>query len=145
LTHPSREPNQIAEPTGGRTRIPEAADAETARSLHAENAAADDLARAGYRVEQNPTVPGTRNPDLRVEGNVFDVYSPNYGTSLRNIFGTVVGKVTSGQTQRVVLNLNASGARVPDLVREFAGRRGELPGLREVLGIRRGHVSRIYP
>lgn len=145
LTSPSTEPNPIARPEGPRTRIPEGADEVTQRSLGMENDAADALSREGYHVEQNPNVPGSRNPDLRIEGNVFDVYSPEYGTPARNIFSVIRDKVLSGQTTRVVLNLRESNVSVPRLIRELTRRRGEAPGLLEVLVVRNGHVRRIYP
>ena len=145
LTEPSGQPDPTAQPGGRRTQIPAEADEATARSLRLENQAADELAQAGYKVEQNPTVPGLKSPDLVVEGEIFDVYSPAYGTSTKNIFNAVRDKVLAGQTGRVVINLGESNASVPQLMREFTQRRGDVRQLSEVLVVRKGTVTRIYP
>jgi len=145
LTSPSKAPDQIAEPRGKTTRIRDNDDAETRRGLARENDAADILAKAGYDVDQNPDVPGTRNPDLRIEGRVFDVYSPDYGTSAKSIFAAVKLKAATGQATRVVINLANSRVRRPRLEREFRQRREEAPEIEEVLVIKQGAVFRIYP
>ncbi len=145
ITSPSKEPNTIAEPDGNRTQIPAEADPTTRRSLERENEAADVLAKAGYNVAQNPTVPGDKNPDLKIEGRIFDVYSPGYGTTAKNVFFAVKAKVLAGQASRIVINLGDSRLRRPRLETEFRNRRKEVPGLEEVLIIKQGKVFRIYP
>jgi len=145
LTEPSGPPSPTAQPGGRRTKVPAGADKTGARGLRLENQAADELAQAGYEVEQNPTVPGSKNPDLLVEGKVFDVYSPEYGTSTKNIFNAVTDKVLEEQAGRVVINLGESSASVPRLMLEFTQRRGEVRQLIEVLVVRKGTVMRIYP
>ena len=73
-----------------------------------ENEAADTIAKNGYDIEQNPKVEGTtRDPDYRIESEIFDCYSPAGQTSTRNIASTISEKVIKkGQTKRVVLNLD---------------------------------------
>lgn len=44
------------------------------------------------------------NPDLLVEGNVFDVYSPDANTPATNIIRTIAHK-TKTQATRILLNL----------------------------------------
>src|SRR5262249_19471024 len=95
-------------PTGTRTLNEPNADSLTKRSLQLENEAADTLANAGYKVEQNPKLPGAKNPDYLIEGEVFDCYSPNTSNA-RNIVNTINKKVGEGQADRIVLNLKDSG------------------------------------
>jgi hypothetical protein len=45
---------------------------ENRQALERENDSARVLARQGYDVEQNPEVPGDKNPDYRIEGEIFD-------------------------------------------------------------------------
>ncbi len=52
-------------------------DAQTTRGLMRENESAIILARAGYSVEQKPTVPGKENPDYKIEERIFDCYAPS--------------------------------------------------------------------
>lgn len=153
LTEPSGTPSPIQEPTGPRTKIPEKADAATKRALRLENETADELATAGYKVRQNPTAEelaqagytGKGNPDLLIEGKVFDVYSPERGTTVKNIFRAVNDKVLEEQTTRVVVNLSETSISIPRLIREFAQQRGTVPALQEVIVVRKGFVKRIYP
>jgi hypothetical protein len=145
LTPIPKRADPTARPGGRRTQIPDAADRATRRALGLENQAANDLAKAGFNVEQNPATPGRHNPDLRVNGNIFDVYSPEYGTSAKSIFNAIGDKIRSGQTQRIVLNLDECKVGTPRVRRELSQRRGELPDLREVFVLRKGKVTRVYP
>jgi hypothetical protein len=64
-------------PTGKRSTNKFDADADFKRGIMRENESADRLADAGYRVEQNPLVPGSKkHPDYRIEGELFDCYAP---------------------------------------------------------------------
>lgn len=142
-TQPSREPDPNAEPGGRPTQINEKNDADTKRSLQRENESASTLAKAGYDVEQNPSVPGDKNPDYRIEGEIFDNYAPKTGNA-RNIADTIEGKVLSGQTDRVVLNLTDSAvdpAKLRDQLRDWP-----IEGLKEVIVIdKQGNVIHFYP
>lgn len=76
-------------------------------SLEKENRAAEILAINGYVVKQNPEIEGTeKKPDYKIEGVVFDCYSPAKSTAARNIVSAIDKKVRAGQTQRIVLNLD---------------------------------------
>ncbi|WP_306215117.1 CdiA C-terminal domain-containing protein [Actinoplanes sp. RD1] len=125
-------------------------DGQTRRSLELENSAANTLADQGYRVRQNPTkaeiaearlntgdVGKTeKDPDYLVEGRVFDCYSPtNPGKSVRSIWTAVATKVESGQTQRVVVNLEDWHGDLAALKSQFA--EWPVPGLKEVKAITR--------
>jgi hypothetical protein len=99
----------LGELTGTPTRIPAAADASEIRSLTRENQSAEILANGGFKVEQNPTVVGPKNPDYRINGEVFDNYAPA-SSSVRNIASNIEEKVIAGQTNNVVVNLADSSA-----------------------------------
>lgn len=142
-TQPSREPDPNAEPGGRPTHINEKNDADTKRSLQRENESASTLAKAGYDVEQNPSVPGDKNPDYRIEGQIFDNYAPKTGNA-RNIADTIEGKVLSGQTDRVVLNLTDSAVDPAKLRAQL--RDWPIEGLKEVIVIdKQGNVIHFYP
>jgi hypothetical protein len=150
-TKPSDQPDPNDQSRGRRTRIdPNDKDPVNQRAIRLENDGADDLARAGYDVEQNPPVGGTSNPnshpDYRIEGEVFDCYSPSTGSS-RNIWDYVrEEKVEKGQSDRVIINLNDPGARadVDALRKQFHD--WPMPGLKEVKVIDKGgKVIDLYP
>lgn len=120
-------------------------DDATRRSLIKENEAAETLARNGYNIEQNPIVEGTtRNPDYRIEGEIFDCYSPAENTKIRNIVSTIEEKVIEkGQANRVALNLDDWNGNINELVNQL----NEYPieVLEEVLVVQDGNVISIYP
>ncbi len=91
-------------PTGKRSTNKANADPDFKRGIELENESADLLAKQGYRVEQNPTVPGAKNPDFRIEGKIFDNYAPNTSNP-RSIVDGINRKVGEGQADRIVLNL----------------------------------------
>lgn len=56
-------------------------DETTRTSLEMENKAAETIAKNGYDIEQNPIVNNSsRNPDYKIEGKIFDCYSPDTNT-----------------------------------------------------------------
>jgi hypothetical protein len=142
-TQPSRTPNPNAEPDGTPTRIRDNESPENKLALQRENESAQILARKGYQVEQNPSTPGDKNPDYRIEGEIFDNYAPTSGNA-RNIADTIEDKVTSGQADRIVLNLTDSNV---DLDRMRAQLRDwPIEGLKEVKVIdKNGNVVDLYP
>ncbi|GIO95280.1 hypothetical protein J14TS5_03660 [Paenibacillus lautus] len=88
------------------------------RGLKRQNEAANVLAENGYRTTMLDEVPNgnafdgngygidpSKSPDFIIEGQVFDCYAPDKGTSLQNILTTLRGKTTK-QARRIVLNLN---------------------------------------
>lgn len=108
-------------PKGTRTVISDNLDDATKVSLIRENEAADILAKNGYDIEQNPNIPNTtKNPDYKIEGKVFDCYSPyNSDKSVRNIWTEVKGKIDSKQTERVIINLKNWDGKIDDLQKQF--------------------------
>jgi hypothetical protein len=111
------------------------------RGRELENWSAVVLARHGYDIEQNPKVPGSKRPDYLIEGLVFDHMAPTTPRAW-NIWSRVGKKVSERQATRIVLNIDGSKARVDDLREQF---RRPIPGLEEVLVIRRGEVRRLFP
>lgn len=121
---------------------------ENQRSLQRENETATTLAALGYRVEQRPErrsgdahAPSKR-PDLRLGGNIFDVYSPR--TADLDTLRDTMSRKTKEQAGRLVINLADSPA-TPDQVRDVLARK-PVPRLRELLVIdQQGRVSRLFP
>lgn len=110
-----------------------------------ENSAASVLAAQGWQIKQNPSSdevaqarlasgdqgnPG-KNPDYLLEGRVFDAYSPtNPEKSPRGIWRQVEeGKIETGQTQRVIINLEDWRGDLSALRKQFAD--WPMPGLKE--------------
>ncbi len=129
--------------SGRRTRInPKDKDPENIRALTRENDSADVLVDSGYQVEQNPVVPGRKNPDYRINGEIFDNMAPST-SSPRSIWTTAKGKVDSGQANRLVINLEDSAVSIDDLKTQFND--WPISGLQEVLVIRNGKVLHFFP
>ena len=134
-------PGVAGSPRGRRTRISPNDDAPTQRSLIRENESADILARNGYDVEQNPQVPGSRNPDYRIDGRIYDNIAPST-SRVRNIWSTARDKVENGQTDNVVINLADSNVSLSALREQFAS--WPIDGLNDVIAITRdGSVTRL--
>lgn len=156
LTEPSKKPDAKAKPKGD-PEVPARPDAETARSIARQNEAAETIAQQGYEVEQlrKANMPGVRDPDYLIGGNIFDAYAPSRAATPKKIWGHVMDKVTESivgatkrQTTRVLLILDDTTASVSSIVEQFDEARGSLPEgarLDEVLGVKKGRVFRIYP
>ena len=147
-TAPSQNPDILAKPGGTKTKINyNDPDLDNIRSLIRENEAAEILAKNGYKVEQNPKLPGSKNPDYMIENKVFDCYSPKDGTSVRNIASNIAKKIDSGQTDRIILNLDdwhGSGGNINELINQL--NTWPIVGLKEVKVINHYHeVINIYP
>lgn len=127
------------QPTGRPARVLPQQDAATQRSLTMENDAARVLADHGYQVEQNPpALPNGKEPDYLVEGRVFDCYAPSASKTPRGLYSAVQEKVVAGQTDRVVLNLDAWAGDLDALRTQFTD--WPMEGLNEVLVVRNGTV-----
>lgn len=137
---PSGTPNPDAVPAGRVTAINPKNDADTIRALTRENESAETLAKNGYDVEQNPTVPGDKNPDYKIEGNVFDNVAP-VTKNVRNIWDRIREKVDDGQTDRVVLNLDDTAVDRAALKKQLAD--WPISGLKEIIIIDHGSIEHI--
>ncbi len=124
-------------PEGTRTKINPGDAPENIQALTRENESADILAREGFDVTQNPAVPGPKNPDYLINGSIYDNFAPTT-SSARNIWSVVKGKVESGQTSRIVLNLNDSGVSLEALMKQFSD--WAIEGLEDVIVIKDGKV-----
>ena len=142
---PSNPYDANAKPSGTPTRIADNLDDTTRRSLMRENETAEVLARNGCNIEQNPVVEGTtRNPDYRIEGEIFDCYSPEGNTKVRNIWSTVEEKVVfKQQADNIVLNLDDWLGNLDDLIKQFKDY--SIEGLKEIIAVQDGKVFSIYP
>ncbi|MEY0303411.1 hypothetical protein AB7W11_15980 [Providencia manganoxydans] len=104
--------------TGTKTPIPPNANEIEKKSLERENQSAEILSENGYNVEQNPKIDSIKNPDYKINGEVFDNIAPT-SPSVRNIYDRASQKVLSGQTSNVVINLEGSSALASDLEKQF--------------------------
>jgi len=142
-TKPSGEPDATARPRGKPESLSKNDDAETVRAKGREVHSAETLAKQGYDVEQTPGTINGKNPDFRIEGQVFDNYAPT-AKNPRSIWSAVQKKVDAGQTDRVVLNLGDSDADLGALQSQFQD--WPMDGLKEVMVIdRAGNVVHLYP
>lgn len=114
---------------------------ENIRSLNRENESAQILAKSGFHVEQNPTVLGNKDPDYRINGEIFDNYAPK-SDSVRNIHSEVKRKVTSGQTTNVVINISDTAVSVPVIQQQLT--KWPIMGLDKVIVVdKSGNAIRI--
>jgi filamentous hemagglutinin len=92
----------------------------------------------GFRVEQleEPSTPGGK-PDLRVNGELADVYSPKT-SAMRTIDLTVKDKVAN-QAPNIVLNLEDCPMSPTEITTHF--RTNPVPGLRSMYFIKNGRLS----
>nr|WP_308808481.1 hypothetical protein [Providencia sp. PROV011] len=114
---------------------------ENIRSLNRENESAQILSKSGFHVEQNPIVAGKKDPDYRINGEIFDNYAPKSG-SVRNIHSEVKRKVTSGQTTNVVINMSDTTVSVPAIQQQLT--KWPIVGLDKVIVVdKSGNAIRI--
>ncbi len=142
---PSNPYDANAKPSGTSARIADNLDDATRCSLMRENETAEVLARNSYNIEHNPVVEGTtRKPDYRIEGEIFDCYSPEGNTDVINIWRTVEEKVVSKhQADNIVLNLDDWHGNLDDLIIQFKDY--SIEGLKEIIVVQDGRVFSIYP
>jgi hypothetical protein len=138
VTKPALPPDSARRPRGPATTL----DGDKTRSLELENESAIVLARAGYDIEQNPESSSAKNPDYRIQGQLWDCYAPQ-GSSAKNIRKTLRNKVHERQASRIVLNLDDCGAS-PAEIRERL-QRDPIRGLKEIKVVRKGVVTQFYP
>ncbi|MBZ8327737.1 hemagglutinin repeat-containing protein [Escherichia coli] len=104
--------------SGRVTQIDPAMSKEQVRSLNRENESARILSQSGFSVEQNPYVSGNKNPDFKINGEIFDNYAPK-SSSVRNIWTEVKGKIDEGQTTNVVINMADTKVSFSELQQQF--------------------------
>lgn len=145
-TPPSGDPHPENTPHGTPESWNEVDDHATERARRLENEAATTLARAGYDVEQQPSVPGAKRPDYRIEGKIFDCVAPTTPRA-RNVWSSILKeKIEKEQTERVIINLDDPDAQVSveELREQFQAY--PMPGLKEAKVIAPGGaIIDIYP
>lgn len=133
-----------SEPQGFRARPQDAKTEEDRRALGRQNDVAALLASNGYQTLQRPSDAQVararqehgdhgdplKNPDYLLEGRVFDCYSPNPATSVRNVWSQVRKKGRSGQTERVVVDLKEWNGDMSAMRKQFED--WTLPRIKEV-------------
>lgn len=138
-TLPKGKPGDLDHNLSGK---PEAETGQAKENIQKQNESARILARAGYRVEQLEPVykDGKKNPDYKIEGKIFDHYVVKEGKTPENIFKRVEKKIDSGQTQRVVLNLDNLDQKNLPTLQELANKLNTIKKLEEVIVINRGQI-----
>jgi filamentous hemagglutinin len=116
---------------------PANASADQVRSIQRQNEAAQILADHGLEVEQLPNTGKGKNPDLEINGQKADVYSPTTKNP-QTIWGNVKDKV-AGQAANVVVNLADSPLSASEMAQFF--QRNPVPGMNSVTLIKDGVVT----
>jgi hypothetical protein len=111
------------------------------RSLR-ENESAILLAEAGYLVEQNPSVPGSKKPDYKIEGKIFDCYAPETPDAY-NIVETIRRKVGRRQSDRIVLNLDDSQVTIDTMIEQLNN--NPIANLQEIIIVSDGSIIEFFP
>jgi RHS repeat-associated protein len=116
--------------------------AENVRGILRENQTAEIMADNDYYVEQNPNVPGPKNPDYRIEGETCDCYAPSTG-NVQHIWDTMAGKISSGQAGSLVVNLADSTVTPAELEGYLAN--NPIPGMQSLFIIDQSGTVIVYP
>ena len=134
-------PNIVEARPGDPTKINPNDDEATQRAVRREKESAQLLEQNGYKVVQNPVVPGLKRPDYLINGEVYDHYAPTT-ERLRNIWSEVQDKVERGQASNIVINLQGTEVQEEALRRQFDS--WPIKGLGNVIIIRQdGTIGRL--
>lgn len=116
---------------------------ENIRALTRENESAQTLS-SKYDVEQNPKGDfGGKNPDYKIDGEVYDCYSPS-SSSPRNISSNISdSKIATGQTTNVVINLDDSPVSMAQMSEQL--KNYPIEGMENAIGIKNGEIVKLYP
>ena len=145
-------------PTGTAPRNVPFADPAAKAQIASEQRFAGALAAAGYQTVRQPTVgpdpaitperlaalglAPTRNPDLLVEGRIFDIYTP-VSDALQSVAAGIAAKVADGQTDRIALDL--TGTPFTDAQVRAVLRASPIAGLKEVITLTKTGLGRAFP
>jgi hypothetical protein len=113
-TRPSGQPDSNARPGGTQTDTSHGS-VENRENLRIENDSATVLAKAGYRIDQNPPevgVNGRSNPDYKMEGKLWDNYAPRDN---RETIRRELRKKVKEQTPYIVINMERSSMSLADM------------------------------
>ena len=128
--------------SGKPTEIPLNGSPENVRGLLRENETAQIMADNEYYVEQNPNVPGPKNPDYGIEGETCDCYSPST-SNVQNIWSNMSEKVSGGQANNLVVNLADSTVPPAQLQTYLAN--NPIPGMQSLFIIDQFGNVIVYP
>ena len=148
-TTPSLSINKTRVPEGKPKAIdPKDVDPNNVRGTKGENEAAKSLSENGYAVEQlsdkvKGSKPNINKPDLKIEGKIFDAYTPKSTTSARNIWDVLNKKIEKGQADKFVVNMNESKITMEQMTKQFKD--FSMKGLKEVILIKDGKVIHLFP
>ncbi len=118
-------------------------------------AVAELLAKNGYQVEYRPKVETftermrylwldpKKKPDFRIEGEIFDGYSPNKNTDVVNILKVIEKKTVDRQARRVLPNLDDSKLAAADIAKELRTNKIKFPD--EIITVKNGKIVKVYP
>lgn len=116
---------------------PKNAPPEQVRAIDRQNEAAIALSKSGYDVEQLPnTGKNMANPDLKVDGDIADVFSPITNSPI-SVIKTIGDKVVK-QASTIVVNLEDSVITIAQL--EAALRTNPVNGLKAVYIMKNGEI-----
>ncbi len=90
-----------------------------------------------------PWLDPKKKPDFKIEGEIFDAYSPSKNKSLKNILLEMEDKTLEGQTRRILLNLDDSKLAPADIAREL--RFNKIEFLDEIIAVKNGKITKVYP
>lgn len=132
-----------SKPKGKRTPINPQSSREIQRSIKRENDSADILANKGYDVEQNPgKLPNGKNPDYKIEGKIFDCYSPS-SSKVEQVRTGTKNKLRKEQADRIILDLEDTTVTAKE-VQSILSRK-PIKGLKEVIAIKNGQIIQLFP
>jgi len=90
-------------------------------------------------------LPNGRKPDYRIEGEIFDGYSPT-SPRARNIATNLYrDKVLIEQADRIIINLDNSPVSPQAMRDQLINYRDQYPRLKEVIVVKREQVIPIFP
>lgn len=127
----------------------ETPDINDPRPIMRQNETADLLASKGYDVEMLPNKKGgngygikeTSNPDVLIEKEVFDCYSPDTSNA-RNIRSTILS-TTEKQAGNVILNLDDCPVNIDDILKAIETE--PIPTLDKLMYIKDGEITQVLP
>jgi hypothetical protein len=123
--------------TGAAELPPKNASSDMVRAIQRQNEAAETLANHGINVERLPnTGRFGANPDLRINGELADVYAPTSGNVL-SIRDKIVEKVGT-QASNVVISL-ADSILTPTQIGQYL-QKNPVPGMKNIILIKEGKV-----
>ncbi len=148
-TTPSLLPSKTRIPEG-KPKVLDSKDIhpDNVRGTKGENESAKTLAENGYKIEQlsdkvKGSKPNINKPDLKIEGKIFDAYTPKSTTSARNVWDVLNKKIEKGQADKFVVNMNESKLTMEQITKQFKD--FPMKGLKEVILTKDGKVIHFFP